>query len=131
MKLILNKITKLANAFESKYGPISSDDIPVSKPPVSIERHKDIMGSIKNDITKTVPAESFTVLEEAQKHLSHVLTKSLTRHGYDISEQDIFNHIMKFGEYSDAEKEFLSNFNELFMKYSDKTVHYIINNLSW
>lgn len=136
----MSDLLKLAADFESKldlpselFGPESPpvSHPPVSKQPISIQPHKDLPGTVKSDLHKFNRFVMASLLEATQKELSLALAQSLKRHGYDIDPIDLQRQILKFGDYSEAETKFAESFQHSLNQYTDKLVHYIINNLSW
>jgi hypothetical protein len=131
--ILLKDIIKLAVKFENRLDsdPKSLETPPVSLAPVSIQRHKDLTGSIRHDLAKSNKYIASILLEDAQRHLAHGIARSLEGHGYRKDARDIHKQLLEFGEYNGAENEFIESFSSALNQYGDKAVHYIINNLSW
>lgn len=127
---MFDAIIKLANDFSNKieeeFGPVSMERVPIS-----IERHKDLVGSIREDVRKNIKHISPIFLENTQKTLADLIANSLTRHGFPANNQDIYKELLKFGEYNRAEEELLHFINKAITDYSDKATHFVVNNLSW
>jgi hypothetical protein len=146
----LSNLSKLAADFESKIDlpvdmvgtdsppvsrmPVSRMPVsrpPVSQQPISVQPHKDLMGSVKLDIHKFNRFVFMTLLENTQRELAQGIAHSLKRHGFDVDGAFIHKHLLDFGNYSEAENQFADSFKHILNQYSDKAIHYIINNLSW
>lgn len=125
----MNEIQRLASIFSHR---LTEDNIPISVeiPPISVERHKDLVGTVSSDLHKTNKLLASLVLEDAQIHLIKTISASFARHGLTLTNQELRSQLMKMGEDSDTEQALLSSLIKLLNNYSDKTVHYIINNLS-
>ena len=119
----------LSNELPPELPPVSRQ--PASKQPISIEPQRDLQGGVKLDMHKYNRFVLVSLLESTQKELAQGIAHSLKRHGFDVDPSAIQKHLLQFGDYSDSEERFAKGFTELLNHYSDKAVHYIINNLSW
>lgn len=123
-------LLKVANHFE-KTLEVEAPPVSMERAPISIERHKDLLGSLKEDVKKSTLFASPILLEDIQKYLARNIAKSMEKHGFQVSEMDIKKALLNFGSHSKAEEEFLANCNKITSNYSDKAIHYILNNLAW
>lgn len=122
----MHKLFILATKFEEN----SRISGPISIPPISIKPQKDVAETLKEVLLKDSRILAVSSIEDIQRQLAKSMASALNAHGFKITDQEIKTELLKFGEHSRAEAELTEALNRLLLRYGDKAIHFILNNLS-
>lgn len=129
---LYSDLLEKSNLFEKAASDVAPHSLrSLDAEPISIKPVKNVDDEIVGKFKRINPVLSAYFLEKVQSELINTIYSELNSKGYNVSKDFIKSQIFSYGSNFDGEVVFFSSLDKNLSNYSNKVIHYIMNNLSF